>query len=297
MDVSLANADSSSAGVDAGVPKPVNLLYADLPAGTNLDSGQATLANYTNHLSNLNQMLAAAQGAKDAAGKMLPGGSLRVTSASSRAITLHETFDYPLVIGYLGFDCVIQRGGMLGSPIPTHSLLDKNFQVTDKFNANPTQRIYASVIEHSIYKLIADKAGSSADAKLIAQRLDALQQFIPAWLVRYEYDPDKKLLLQRESLVDSANVAKPRDYESYRRYVGERKSNYVSLTNALGQATFDYQALSAPSTSLNQTNPARQRLAQIASQLGRPEENSTEQEASRQATSAALTYFIRTLSE
>lgn len=77
------------------------------------------------------EAVATAQGGVDAARaalgtltQVLPGGSLRVTSASSRFITMQQDFNPPLVIGYLGFDVAIYEGGLIGPPIPTHARLD-----------------------------------------------------------------------------------------------------------------------------------------------------------------------------
>jgi hypothetical protein len=125
MDVALADSSSRAAGADVGVPKPVDLLFADLPSGVS-NTGPATLTNFTNNVGILNRLLEGAQGS--AAGQMLPGGSLRVSAASSRFVSLRETFPYPLVIGYLGFDCTILPGGVLGPPIPTHSRLEAQLE-------------------------------------------------------------------------------------------------------------------------------------------------------------------------
>lgn len=73
---------------------------------------------------------AAAQGQAEVASQtaaeltqLIPGGSVRVTAASSRFISLRQKFDPPLVLGYLGFDMEIREGGKLGPPIPTHAHL------------------------------------------------------------------------------------------------------------------------------------------------------------------------------
>jgi hypothetical protein len=68
--------------------------------------------------------LDAARSALDSVAQVVPGGSLRVTAASSRFITMREDFDPPLVIGYLAFDIAILANGEIGPPIPTHSQLD-----------------------------------------------------------------------------------------------------------------------------------------------------------------------------
>lgn len=49
----------------------------------------------------------------------LPGGTVKFAQASSRAVTMHETFDRPLVIGYIAFDFPILTDGSLGVPVST----------------------------------------------------------------------------------------------------------------------------------------------------------------------------------
>ncbi|UCE88299.1 MAG: hypothetical protein JSW10_08010 [Pseudomonadota bacterium] len=55
----------------------------------------------------------------------LPGtGAIKFASASSSAVALSESFDRPLVIGYLAFDVPVYSGGVLGAPIPTFERLE-----------------------------------------------------------------------------------------------------------------------------------------------------------------------------
>ena len=132
MTVSLKDASNRSGGVDAGVPKPVNLLTPEPPVnGTNVQEN--TLQNYTNAFGALSQVVAASTAAKDAAGNILPGGSLRLAAASSRSVSIDESFNPPLTVGYLGFDCAINVDGTLGPPIPTHANLERDYAV-GKFN-------------------------------------------------------------------------------------------------------------------------------------------------------------------
>jgi len=126
MTVSLKDASNRSGGLDAGVPKAVNLLTPELPVnGTN--APEMSLQNYTNAFITLSQVVAAAATAKDAAGNVLPGGSLRLAAASSRSVSIDESFDPPLTVGYLGFDCAIEVGGTLGPPLPTHANLEPGY--------------------------------------------------------------------------------------------------------------------------------------------------------------------------
>jgi hypothetical protein len=129
MTVSLKDASSRSGGVDGGVPKPVDLLTPVLSASLT-NTAEVTQQNFTNGMNTLSQLVQAAGAAKDAAGKILPGGSLRLTAASASTVSIDETFASPLTLGYLGFDCVIEPEGRLGPPIPTHANLNANYQVT-----------------------------------------------------------------------------------------------------------------------------------------------------------------------
>jgi hypothetical protein len=124
MSVSLMDASSRSGGLDVGVPKPVNLLSPALPTNTT-NTSEATLQNYTNGWNTLSQIVQAAGAAKDAAGNILPGGSLRLTAASARSVSMDESFTPPIVFGYIGFDCVIATNGELGVPIPTYAVLGR----------------------------------------------------------------------------------------------------------------------------------------------------------------------------
>jgi hypothetical protein len=120
MDVELRDATSRSAGADVGVAKPVDLLFPQLAKGTT-NVAETVAQNYTNGWNVLADLL---QKAASAAGKMAPGGSLRLMAASGRNVALQETFDPPLLLGYLGFDCAILDRGELGPPVPTHAQLD-----------------------------------------------------------------------------------------------------------------------------------------------------------------------------
>jgi hypothetical protein len=47
------------------------------------------------------------------------GGSIRIAAASSRSITMSETFDRPIVVGYIAYDRAIEEGGLLGTSTST----------------------------------------------------------------------------------------------------------------------------------------------------------------------------------
>lgn len=112
--VSLADASASGAeaagGLDVGKPdagtpdaqKPIAELYADLAKKL------------------------------DANGLERFGGKVRFLSASRRAISLEETFDEPMTVGYLAYDCRVLPGGVLSMPMPTWQRLDRSPVASDE---------------------------------------------------------------------------------------------------------------------------------------------------------------------
>src|SRR6185369_12071215 len=59
-----------------------------------------------------------------------PGGSIRIVAASSRSVSMSETFDRPLVIGYLAYDRPIGKGGVLGGSVPTLQRIERRATAT-----------------------------------------------------------------------------------------------------------------------------------------------------------------------
>jgi hypothetical protein len=110
VNVTLFNDEAAGAALAAGAPKSVDLLDA---------SSHDAAANYANMINALNKSV-------DMANASLPGGGLKVAAASSRSVSLVETFPRPLVIGYLGFDYAILEDGKLGRQESTHAKLSRS---------------------------------------------------------------------------------------------------------------------------------------------------------------------------
>jgi hypothetical protein len=53
------------------------------------------------------------------------GGSTKFISVSGSSVGMAQSFDKPLVIGYLGFDVPVYPGPQLGTPVPTWARLEK----------------------------------------------------------------------------------------------------------------------------------------------------------------------------
>jgi len=116
LNVSLQSSRQMAAGVTAGAPKPIDLIVPKAGADQ-----EATLTAYKTNISALNDLIAAA---RTQAEGVLPGGTLKVASASSGSISLIETFPRPLVIGYVGFDSVIGYDGLPGPPFSSYAVLE-----------------------------------------------------------------------------------------------------------------------------------------------------------------------------
>ncbi|MEM6504861.1 MAG: hypothetical protein AAF711_05295 [Planctomycetota bacterium] len=124
MNIGIQNTSTSSGSGSVGASKPVDLLL-DTPTGDNADK-QTSIDNYNAALEKLNTSLNQAVAAPGkAADALLPGGTVKVVSASSGSISLNETFDRPVIIGYLAFDMAIGPHGELGPPVPTLAVADR----------------------------------------------------------------------------------------------------------------------------------------------------------------------------
>jgi hypothetical protein len=106
VDITIAADRSLGGSGTAGAARPVDLLFGR--------EGDAA-ASYSAMMKAFNEKVT----------ESLPGGTVKVAAASSRSITLVETFDRPLVIGYLAFDYPINQDGRLGVAEPTQARLEQ----------------------------------------------------------------------------------------------------------------------------------------------------------------------------
>ncbi|MCK4790113.1 MAG: hypothetical protein KAV87_40620 [Desulfobacteraceae bacterium] len=97
------------------------------------------------------------------------GGSLRAIWATDRSVSISETFDRPLVIGYLGFDFPVMKGGLLGTPIATLNQISGVPQSTVQFTA---ELAWNSL--YQVYRFLKD----DSNAGRIVEAMDALESRI-----------------------------------------------------------------------------------------------------------------------
>jgi len=74
-----------------------------------------------------------------AASLTVPAGNVTFSNATGRSVSLHESFQHPLVIGYIGFDVPITLSGQLGPPVVTLSQLQGETQSRDFSIADQSQ--------------------------------------------------------------------------------------------------------------------------------------------------------------
>jgi hypothetical protein len=141
IEVSLRDTASRSLAASGGAPKPVELLFVEPQE----DPNAVTIGTVADNVSKLNQMIGEGMTPPEGGGAVLPGGTVKVVAASARSVSLSETFDPPLVIGYLGFDMAILEGGELGPAIPTHAVLERGELPTARGLFTATQNAYLQV--------------------------------------------------------------------------------------------------------------------------------------------------------
>jgi hypothetical protein len=109
VSVTLTRANTLAADASAGKAPEVDLIKPGGEVNKNYDEALAKLnANQTEPASKL----------PDA------GGRIKFVGASSSSVSLVESFDRLLVIGYIGLDVPILPGGQLGHPVPTFQRLE-----------------------------------------------------------------------------------------------------------------------------------------------------------------------------
>jgi hypothetical protein len=171
--VSLVSLDAKGAGVDAGAPPQVELQRLALEQP---DLAPKAAAAYRDALATIGGP---------------PGGAVRLTQASDRAVTMDEDFERPLVIGYLGFDVRVFPNGTLSAPVPSFATVaegstaledvkavsfgeDKNTALLEKFVESPANAEALRVwlmnkgLSLEIANLLYDADRASARAEAVA---------------------------------------------------------------------------------------------------------------------------------
>jgi hypothetical protein len=129
MAISLFSNEATAGSGSAGIPQPVDLLNIGNKTTNATENFRAINKIINEGTPPATQPARPAAGGADMGAAPAAGGTVKVTMASSRSVSLSETFDRPLVIGFIAFDLPILAGGKLGAPVATQAQLDRRLTV------------------------------------------------------------------------------------------------------------------------------------------------------------------------
>jgi hypothetical protein len=241
VSVTVNNDEATSGQVSGGADKPVELL--------GIVQGQ-TDKNYSDAIEAINKLVS----------DNLPGGKVKIATASSRSVTLSETFARPLVIGYVGFDMPILDGGRLGAPISTLAQLTEGSTI-------PTHSVdnqYRIASLSHMYKALKDIQGPEADR--IRGNLDVLVSLLPEQYSFSLYEMESPTALQRSPTIVVGGKVPRKAFSDILEYLGYARTTATTLERYLSEsrgAGEDRRQLE------HDFYAARNGLADISSQLSR----------------------------
>jgi hypothetical protein len=223
----LSNDQATGAEVAAGADRPVNLMGI---------KENATLENYNAAIGAINNLLK----------EQLPGGKVKIATASRRSVTLDQSFDRPLIIGYVGFDMPILKGGRLGIAISTLSQLSgtRTLSVKQVDGAYVYRLASISHINTALKQLVR---ANNEGAKNIFGNLNKLSRLLPD---RYPFtayhQPSPVSIEPIQGIEAGYPIDKQRGFEVVLDYLGYADTSRESLNKYLStaaQATDDQKKI------------------------------------------------------
>jgi hypothetical protein len=228
----LNNEEATGTEVAAGADRPVNLMGI---------KENATLENYNAAIAAINNLLK----------EQLPGGKVKIATASRRSVTLEQSFDKPLVIGYVGFDMPILKGGRLGTAISTLAQLTgtRTLSVKEVEGAYVYRLASLSHINQGLIELVKS---NNEDAKKVLGNLDKLSRLLPD---RYPFTAYQQISAVSIEPIQGIKAGSPidkqggfgavLDYLSYGDTSRESLKNYLStvpqVTNEQKRVVNEYK--------------------------------------------------------
>ena len=213
----LNNDEATGAEVAAGADRPVNLMGI---------KENATLENYNAAISAINNLLK----------EQLPGGKVKIATASRRSVTLDQSFDKPLVIGYVGFDIPILTGGRLGTAISTLAQLTgtRTLSVKQVDNAYVYRLASLSHINTALKQLVRS---NNEGAQNIFGNLNKLSRLLPDHYPFTAYhQPTPNLIEPIQGIKAGSLVERQRGFEAVLDYLGYADTSRESLNKYLSIA-------------------------------------------------------------
>ena len=106
--------------------------------------------------------------------KGIATAKFKIVTATTRSVSLVEEFDRPLVIGYVGFDMPILKGGRIGAPISTLAHLTKERTVP---TGSPKANVYKLAALSHMHEALLEIEGTKAER--LKGQLDRLGRLLP----------------------------------------------------------------------------------------------------------------------
>jgi len=228
VDVSVSNDQARAADVSAAADRPVDLLQpressrpSNGPAGEGA-AGEPVEASVSRE--SYKSMLKAVNVIADE--KF--GGRVRIATASSRSVTMSETFERPLVVGYVGFDMPVYEGGRLGAPISTLEQLREPVRPAAGRAGSPYR---LAALPH-VYSALGGIEGDAA-ARIRAE-LDGLVRILPDRypFAAYEF-PDESMQSVEKTGARGDAVDRARGFASIMEYAGRASMTVETLERYL----------------------------------------------------------------
>ena len=225
VSVTVNNDDSTGAEAAAGADRPVKLI--------GVTEGD-TKENYVSAIEAINKLVT----------EQLPGARINIATASSRSVTFTEQFERPLVIGYVGFDMPILRGGRLGAPISTLAQLTGLAPITTYLVGN----VYRLAAFAQLNQALKNISGNEADR--IRAKLDKLDTLLPdrypfsLYEIKLQNTHDDKfqITIKRDiEIVEGAEV-KRQGFESVLDYLGNAHTTVENIASYLPTAPRETEA-------------------------------------------------------
>lgn len=210
VSVTVNNDEATSGQASGGADKPVELLGI---AKGDTDKNYSTVIEAINKLA-----------------EKLPGGKVKIATASSRSVTLSETFKRPLVIGYVGFDMQILEGGRLGPPISTLAQLNAGKTISTRDAGS----IYRLAAFHHVNATLRQLKGPEADR--IRGQLDNLAQRLPGKYSFSLYEFSAPGSIRKDTAIIQGNPVGHSGFSDVLDYLGYAQSTFTTLDSYLPKA-------------------------------------------------------------
>ncbi|MGD9167226.1 MAG: hypothetical protein PVH33_10980 [Syntrophobacterales bacterium] len=219
VSVTVNNDEATGAEVAAGADRPVKLM--GLVEGS-------TDENYDKAIETINEFAA----------EQLPGAKVKIATASSRSVTLSEQFERPLVIGYIGFDLPILKGGRLGAAISTLSQLTERTTIP----ASSKDNVYRLAALSHMYQALKAIQGNEAEG--IRTELDALDRLLPGRYPFSLYEFTSPREVRKDSTVVTGARIKREGFKTVLDFLGYAQTTIETLQGRLknDQLKREYQA-------------------------------------------------------